>query len=575
MENRPGTGDTEAVEELTGEPSYSPEPTGTDVEAQREKLRSLARKHRSQMRIAHEFAAANLQRVIHVSGLGWLAWDGKRWAQDHGDKFATNAVMETIRALASEALSNTELLKDLLTSQSANGAKGILALASALPGIRVDASELDAEQYALNCANGTLDLRTFELRPHDPSDFFTKVTAGAYDPAASVAQWDKFLERILPDAAVRAFFQRLVGQALVGTQLEHILCIAIGSGRNGKGVCYETLVHVLGDYACIQPPSLFEQTTTNANAASPALMALRGIRFAALSETEETVRIASATVKRLTGGDPVTARQLHQSPVTFDATWQFLLVTNDLPKLSANAKALWERVQVVEFGVQIPKAERDPQLKEKLKDGEPDGILTWAVEGLRDYWAKGGLAAPVQVLERTKEYAESQDTVSRFIDEMCTDSPLNGGDSPTDLFNAYEGWCSQEHIQSEHMLGLKRFGASLAERGFPSTKSNGRRFHVGLGLDRNSGSGSISMEPPSADVLRRIVNGASSRVQDPAPVAVEPEPEPEPDPAAVAAAAAAEQRRKDQEDFREQWVVPQDADELGGEEVDDMTVPTA
>ena len=49
--------------------------------------------------------------------------------------------------------------------------------------------ELDADPYLINVANGTLDLRTGELKPHDPRDRITKVTRAAYDPDARADVW--------------------------------------------------------------------------------------------------------------------------------------------------------------------------------------------------------------------------------------------------------------------------------------------------------------------------------------------------------------------------------------------------
>ena len=44
----------------------------------------------------------------------------------------------------------------------------MLDLARSAPGIPVLAEDLDADPWLLNVANGTVDLRTGDLRPHDP-----------------------------------------------------------------------------------------------------------------------------------------------------------------------------------------------------------------------------------------------------------------------------------------------------------------------------------------------------------------------------------------------------------------------
>jgi putative DNA primase/helicase len=52
--------------------------------------------------------------------------------------------------------------------------EGVLKVAAALEPFSATVRDLDADPYLLNVANGTLDLRTMELPPHDPADRMTK-----------------------------------------------------------------------------------------------------------------------------------------------------------------------------------------------------------------------------------------------------------------------------------------------------------------------------------------------------------------------------------------------------------------
>lgn len=465
-----------------------------------DELRQQAKKHRLQMRLAYEVAADNQLKLMHVTGLGWFHYDKMRWVEDTGDKAATNAVMATIRRLAADAMSDRDLHSDLVKSQTASGVRGVLTLAASMPGITVQASKLDADPYVLNTPSGTLELKALELRPHDPADRLTKITRGAYDLSASIVRWEAFLEKVLPDAEVRAYFQRFCGLALVGKQLEHILLIAIGTGRNGKGVAYGSVGYSFGDYTHFAPSTLFEQTKANANGASPALFDLRGARFVALSETEKTARIASALLKSLTGGDPVTARKLYGDPITFLPSWLILLVTNHLPTLPANDPAVMERVRVVPFSVEIPKEERDTQLTVKLEE-EADGILTWAAQGLADYLKHKGLREPDAVKVATNKYAADQDNVSRFIESMCTEELVYGGSTTKELHDAYTEWAIAEGIFREHRLGRTDFGRELDKLGFTSVKKTRGMVREGLELQATG----------------QVVVIPSPTVQDPSP----------------------------------------------------------
>jgi putative DNA primase/helicase len=69
----------------------------------------------------------------------------------------------------------------------------MLKLAESEPGIAVAPSALDADLWSLNVLNGTLDLHTGQLRPHQPIELLTKVAPVDYDPQAQYPTWDAFL----------------------------------------------------------------------------------------------------------------------------------------------------------------------------------------------------------------------------------------------------------------------------------------------------------------------------------------------------------------------------------------------
>lgn len=460
------------------------------TQAQRTEALDEAKVHRKHVRVAHEFVGDHLGDLLYVVGIGWHHWDGARWAVDLGDRRAKAAVMKTIRDRWYEAMGDKELVADLSFCSTASGVRGVLELAASLPGMGAVAAEMDADPYLLNCANGTLDLQSMELRPHEPADRITKVTRAAYRPGHVSPEWAAFLERILPDPEVRDYLQRFFGLALVGKVLEHIFTIATGSGRNGKGVTYSSALFALGDYAQVADPSLLETVKANPNAPSPAFFDLRGRRLVVLSETETKVRMAAALLKRLTGGDPIKARALRQDPIQFDPSHIFFMVTNHLPELPSKDSdpAVWARIRVVPFDEVIPKAEQDPRLPEKLELAA-DGILTWMIEGLAEYW-KTGLAEPKAVLAKTDEYASEQDDIRRFLDEECH-IVVNDDDgaTTTQLHNAYKEWCVAEGIFRRHQLGRGMFGQAMEALGYPSVKKREGMVHQGVHLG-----------PPSLDI---------------------------------------------------------------------------
>jgi len=429
--------------------------------------------HSGQARFAYRLAASHAGRLLHVHGLGWHHWDGRRWALDDRGE-ATRAVLDVLRAALAESLRDKDLRRDVQSCESAAGVAGVLQLASALEPFAATAADLDADPYLLNAWNGTLDLRTLELRAHDPADRITKVTTAAYDPDAAGPTWDAFLARVLPDEAVRAFLGRYVGVGLAGRVLEHVLAILTGTGRNGKSVFYLAVAHALGDYATTAEPDLFMHRQ---NAHPTGEMDLLGVRWVVVSESDQGRRLAEATVKRLTGGDRIKARRMRQDFVEFAPSHTAALVTNHLPKVSGDDPALWARLRVVPFNIEIPKPEQDPHLGDKLAL-EVDAILAWAVAGWVDYRSRG-LDEPDAVLQATERYQADADAIGRFITECCILNPHMFA-TVADL---WDRWCQWRIDDGAEEVSKNAFGDALDRRGHMVKRGHGGvRHRVGIGL---------------------------------------------------------------------------------------------
>lgn len=437
--------------------------------------------HRGQARIAYRVAHRYAEKLLHVSGLGWYHWDGARFRPDERGA-ATRAVLAELRRSLADSLSDHDLARDVRKCESAAGVAGVLTLAGALESLSAAVADLDADPYLLNVANGALDLRTLELRPHAAADRITKVCRGAYRPEVHSALWETFLARILPDEDVRRFVQRLVGLGLYGAVREHVLGIWTGTGANGKSALDKAIRYALGDYAATAEPDLFMHRE---GAHPTGEMDLRGVRWVVVSESEKDRRLAEATMKRLTGGDTIRARRMRQDFVEFTPSHTPLLITNHLPRVSGDDKAIWRRLDVVPFGVEIPEAEQDGELDERLQL-EADAILSWAVAGWRDY-EKHGLAEPASVRQATEDYHRNSDALARFIDECCHTSPAVQSITGQ-LFDAWERWRIADGAAES--LSLKAFGLGLTNRGYLTNKAaNGKRWRSGISLraDDNGG----------------------------------------------------------------------------------------
>ncbi len=439
---------------------------------------------------AERFAAQHGERVRYCAAWGkWLLWDGARWQPDARGQVAQRA-KATVRGIGAEAAKTEddeqrrELLKWAARSEAKARRVDLLALAQSEEGLPVAPEELDADPWRLNVANGTLDLRTGELHPHDPDELCTKLAPVAYDPEAQCPRWRKFLGTITGERPELArYIQKAVGYALTGDTREQCFFVLHGAGSNGKSTLVETVAAMLGDYAL--------QTDSETLLAKPAggvsndVARLRGARFVVATETDEGRRLAESKIKQLTGGDTISARFLHQEFFDFKPVCKIFLATNHEPEIRGTDEAIWRRVRKVPFGVRFwdendaqggaPEHRKDKALPARLL-AELSGILAWAVEGCL-LWQREGLQVPDEVRAATATYRAGQDRLAAFLDECCCLGPSLKVEARA-LFNAYESWCKRN---GEPPVTSTAFGKRLTEAGFEAKKS-GTVVRLGLGL---------------------------------------------------------------------------------------------
>jgi putative DNA primase/helicase len=413
-------------------------------------------------------------------GGGWHAWDGVRWRRDTSGEVMRRAKM-TVRAMEAEAAAleddsaRKRLLAFALRSEAEARLRAAISLAESDEDVIAEPDELDASPLLLNAENGVLHLESGDLLAHDRALLLTKLAPAEYDPSAEAPRWQAFLERIFAgDRDLIGFIQRAVGYSLTGLTREQVVFILYGSGANGKTTFVEAIRALLGDYAQQTPAETFLERR---DTIPSDIARLRASRFVAAVETPEGRRLNETMVKRLVGGDTVTARFLRQEWFEFVPRFKAWIATNHRPVIRGTDEAIWRRIRLVPFTVTIPEKERDPELRVKLL-GELPGILRWAVEGCGDYLRDGlGEAEPVKAA--TAAYRSDSDLVGSFIEELCVVRP-DVKAKAGDLYAAFVAWCEQ--AGERERLTQKAFTQRLTERGFESKRDERARWRLGIGL---------------------------------------------------------------------------------------------
>lgn len=354
----------------------------------------------------------------------WMIWDGTRWKKSedkHITEVAKMMAKELYRRAGEESTGENKfraaLASHAISSKSRAKINNMIELARSDPRVSTLPSIYDRDIWLLNCQNGTLDLRTGKRRSHRKEDYLTKSVNTYYDPQAKCPQWEDFLDRVLhEDEKLIAYLQRVSGYALTGSTEEQMWVFVYGPTATGKSTYLETMLGLMGDYAIAVDPSTLMVKRTDAIRSDVARMA--GIRMVKTIETQQGQRLSESMIKAHTGGDTIVARNLYQGEFEFTATHKIFLGSNYMPEIKRMDDAMARRFNVIPFDIVIPKDERDPDLKEKLKKEWP-GILAWAVRGCLE-WQHIGLDMPTQIRQANYKYELEMDVIGRFVKEWVT-----------------------------------------------------------------------------------------------------------------------------------------------------------
>ena len=446
---------------------------------------------------AKKFAAQHRDRLKYCAALGgWFIWSGKYWAADPDDQVMRFAIL-TADALFADVEAATDLkrkdavFKFYVASHRRDRLRAMIDIARHM--LAVNADIFDGDPFLLNCANGTVDLRTGKLKAHDPADCITKLVGLDYEPKAKAERWRQFLSEVLIERGVASYMQRAVGYSLTGDQREECMFVAVGDGSNGKGVFYDLLRASIGPYGSTGRPELLVRKQRFDDTNNEDVASLRGRRLVEVSETGERHELNEDQVKTLTGEDNLSARMKYESLRTFRPTHHIHLRTNAKPIVRGMDYAIWRRLKIIPFNVRFVSASeydvivnkeprlkiKDTGLRELLRD-ELQGILTWAIQGAVAWWNGGepDLREPKIVTDAVEEYRSDQDRLGQFVKECCE---FAGGEKTLvrDLYARYRPWAESKGWKP---WAENSFSIYLGKAGFKKAMIGTQRAREGLRL---------------------------------------------------------------------------------------------
>jgi putative DNA primase/helicase len=426
----------------------------------------------SEIDLANNFVNQHEENLRFVAKWGsWMIWDRVRWQFDE-----TMRAFDLARAICRKAALQANKEGERKSLASAKTVAAVEKLARAYRTLAATTSQWDVLPLKFNTTTGTIDLKTSTALAPDRMDFITQKAGCEAAPVGTEHPiWTAFLDRITNnDPELAKFLQRYIGYCLTGEIREHVFLFAYGKGANGKGVFLNTIAKIFGEYATVADMATFIDSKSDRHPTE--LAKLRGARLVVAQETQQGRSWDEAKIKAITGGDKQTARFMRQDFFDFYPTFKLFIAGNHKPTLKNVDEAMRRRLLLVPFTVQIPLAERDIHLTEKL-EAEWPAILRWAIDGCLE-WQRIGLAPPKIVTDATAEYFAAEDGFGQWLEDEC--------EAVGALF---ESWTAYSTKGGNVAGSAKNFAEMLANRGMTFVRK---------GKDRTRSYEGIRLKPKPA-----------------------------------------------------------------------------
>lgn len=376
--------------------------------------------------------------IINLPGLGLLTYDEETGLYSDGENWARKETRNLLGEFArNQPVAETvQHLKDCCASDAIEPDKAFIAV-----------------------QNGIFDLTTRELRPFDPDIVLTAKSPVPYDPTITEApKFDSFLDRFVGGGSNNQAVYELLGYCLYRGHPIHSAFFWVGSGRNGKGTTIRTAKKLIGPEGVCAIN--LDELTKN--------------RFSRVELYRKTANLCgelpkerlldTGFFKEATGEDQIDGEiKGVQKRISFTNYAKFVFSGNELPELGDDSHAIFSRIRVWRWEVELKPNEIIQNFEESFNPELP-GILYKSLMALNGLLETGQFANDLSVDERRRLYKLNSSSCESFIADRLEAS----GFTPSEeLYAEYLAYCREGHFSP---ATDKKLGRILSENGFRRTQ---------------------------------------------------------------------------------------------------------
>ncbi len=296
-------------------------------------------------------------------------------------------------------------------------------------------------QELISMTNGLLHVPTRTVIAHSALFFTHHSLSFGFEPKASPpVKWLSFLHELWgDDTSSIGALQEVIGYILGGDTSQQKMFLLVGPKRGGKGTIGRVITGLLGAHH-VAAPTLASLSTNFG------LQPLIGKPLALVSDARLSTKADSKiVVERLlsvSGEDSLTIDRKYREGWTGRLPTRFLIMTNELPRLSDASGALASRFILLVLTRSFY-GQENPKLTAELLEEAP-AIFNWALEGLDRLNQRGYFVNPASGAEAILQMEDLSSPISAFLRDRCVVG-AHYTIKVDALWTTWKSWCEDEH----------------------------------------------------------------------------------------------------------------------------------
>ncbi len=319
--------------------------------------------------------------------------------------------------------------------------------------------------YSIPFLNGILDIKSGEIESHIKENYINYVFPFNYNPNAECPIWIRCLNDWFGnDNNKKLLLQEFFGYVFASHSNWKKSLWLLGANDTGKSKVVEVLAKLVGEenYSTVSMDSMDDPRK---------ISEIFGKRVNLVFDEKTGCSLAAGGFKKLISCEPMTIDIKYEVNGPYRPNLKHIAAMNELPKMTDSTNAIITRVILIKFTNKLKQF--DEELMNKL-ELEMEGIVKWAVEGLKRRTIIGKWTELSESSQLLHEYKIRENSVLDFIENSGLVVRDEFGEITCKEFSRLYNLCNSDDL-SPNKIGIR-----MSRLEFVSKHNGKERVYVGL-----------------------------------------------------------------------------------------------